>query len=94
MLLQLSSPGLEFVHTSKATKHLLAAFPKLMKLAAPLHKKAAVVNVAANGIVIRKFEDPNGKVMSFVTSALEFDDYLYLGSLNTNFIGKLPLQAT
>lgn len=93
-ILQLSSPGLEFVHTSKATKHLLAAFPKLIKLAAPLHKKAAVVNVAANGIVIRKFEDPNGKVMSFVTSALEFDDHLYLGSLNTNFIGKLPLKAT
>ena len=52
-----------------------------------------VVNVAADGKIIRKFDDPDGKVMSMVTSAMEFEDHLYLGSLNTNFIGKLPLKA-
>ncbi|KAK3213372.1 hypothetical protein Dsin_018078 [Dipteronia sinensis] len=47
----------------------------------------------ADGNIIRTFQDPNGKVMSFVTSAFEFEDHLYLGSLNSNFIGKLPLKA-
>ena len=84
---------LDFVHTSKASKHLLAAFPKLYKLISPARRKATVVNVAADGSIIRKFQDPIGKVMSIVTSAFEFEDHLYLGSLNSNFIGKLSLKA-
>lgn len=92
-LIKVTSDGFEFVHTSKALKHLLATFPKLFQLVKGSHKKASVVKVAADGKIIDKFDDPNGKVISFVTSALEFEDYLYLGSLNTNFIGKLPLKA-
>ncbi|KAJ4708761.1 Strictosidine synthase [Melia azedarach] len=91
-LIQLSSRGLEFVHTSKATKQLIASFPKMIKLFIPADRKATVINVAPNGNIIRKFDDPTGNVMSLVTSALEFDDNLYLGSLNSNFIGKLPLK--
>ncbi|KAJ0090484.1 hypothetical protein Patl1_13611 [Pistacia atlantica] len=45
-LLQLRSERLEFVHTSKASKHFLAAFPKLFRLINPIYKKASVVNVA------------------------------------------------
>ncbi|RVX05555.1 Protein strictosidine synthase-like 5 [Vitis vinifera] len=92
-LIKVTSDGFEFVHTSKALKHLLATFPKLFQLVKGSHKKASVVKVAADGKIIDKFDDPNGKVISFVTSALEFEDYLYLGSLNTNFIGILPLKA-
>jgi len=92
--LQLTSNGLEFVHTSKASKHLIATFPRLIELVNGVYKKAAVVNVAADGKIIRKFDDPNGKVMTFVTAALEFEDHLYLGSLNSNFVGKLPLKDT
>lgn len=93
-LLQVSSSGMEFVHTSKASKHLVAMFPKLMKLVFGTHTKAMVVNVGKDGKIIRMLEDPNGKVMSMVTSALEFEDHLYLGNLNSNFIGKLPLKTT
>lgn len=93
-LLQLTSNGLEFVHTSKASKHLIATFPRLIGLVNGVHRKATVVNVAADGKIIRKFDDPNGKVMSFVTAALEFEDHLYLGSLNSNFVGNLPLKDT
>ncbi|KAJ6699021.1 ABC TRANSPORTER PERMEASE PROTEIN-LIKE PROTEIN [Salix purpurea] len=56
--------------------------------------KATVVNVAADGKITRKFDDPDGKVMSFVTTAFEFEDHLYLGTLNNNFIGKLKLNPT
>lgn len=91
--MQDSSKWFDFVHKSKTLKHLVAPFPTLVKLTIPLHKKATVVNVAENGNVIRKFEDPSGKVLSYVTSALEFEDHLYLGNLNFNFIGRLPLKA-
>uniref|UniRef100_A0A2N9I6J9 Strictosidine synthase conserved region domain-containing protein n=1 Tax=Fagus sylvatica TaxID=28930 RepID=A0A2N9I6J9_FAGSY len=64
-LLQLTSDGLEFVHTFQA-----------------------------DGKIIRKFDDSEGKVMTFVTAAFEFEDHLYLGSLNSKFVGKLPLQDT
>ncbi|KAG2717922.1 hypothetical protein I3843_03G194100 [Carya illinoinensis] len=93
-LLQLTSEGLEFVHTSKASKHLVATFPKLTEQVIGVYKKATVVNVAVDGKIIKRFDDPNGKVMSFVTAALEFEDHLYLGSLNSNFVEKLPLKDT
>lgn len=89
---QITSKGMEFVHTSKALKHLLATFPRLIGLVHGLHRNAMVVNVGVNGKITKTFDDSNGKVMSFVTSALEFENHLYLGSLNSNFVGKLPLK--
>lgn len=86
--------GLEFIHTSKASKIFLAAFPKLIERVNGVYTKAMVVNVAADGKITKKFDDSNGKVLSFVTSAIEFEDHLYLGSLNSNFIGKLPLKSS
>jgi len=56
-----------------------------------MNKGAMAIKVAANGTIIRTLDDSNGSVMSFVTSALEFEGHLYLGSLATDFIGKLPL---
>ena len=90
---QLFSNKFEFVHTSKAFRHLVATYPGLYELVKGTDKKAMVVNVAADGKIIRSFDDPTGEVMSFVTSAVEFDDHLYLGNLNSNFIGKLPLNV-
>ncbi|XP_048431427.1 protein STRICTOSIDINE SYNTHASE-LIKE 4 isoform X2 [Pyrus x bretschneideri] len=91
-LLQLTREGFEFVHTSKAAKHLVAASRKLTELMSAMRTEAMAVNVAADGKIIKKLMDPDGSVISFVTNALEFEDHLYLGSLNTNFIGKLPLK--
>ncbi|OMO91814.1 Six-bladed beta-propeller, TolB-like protein [Corchorus olitorius] len=91
-LVQIIYEGREFVHTSKALKHVIANFPELVKYVIGPTKSAAVINVGANGNILKRFGDPNGTVMSFVTSALEFQDHLYLGSLNTDFVGKLPLK--
>ncbi|GMH16584.1 hypothetical protein Nepgr_018425 [Nepenthes gracilis] len=90
-LLQLASSGFEFVHTSKLVKHLIATFPWLFNLVFGAHKSAMVVNVAANGQILRILGDTDGGEISFVTSALEFEDHLYLGSLSSNFVGKLHL---
>ncbi|OMO91784.1 Six-bladed beta-propeller, TolB-like protein [Corchorus olitorius] len=91
-LIQVIYEGTEFVHTSKVLKQIIANFPKLINYINGATKRAAVINVGANGNILKRFGDPNGTVMSFVTSALEFDDHLYLGSLNTDFVGKLPLK--
>lgn len=92
-LLQLTTEGLEFVHEYKITKHIVASFPRLINFVNGAKTKATVVNVATNGTIVRKFDDGDGKVITFVTSAVEFEDHLYLGSLNTNFVGKLPLYS-
>ncbi|TMW82925.1 hypothetical protein EJD97_003862 [Solanum chilense] len=93
-LVQVTAPRLNFIHKSRASKHLLATFPKLMKWVMRAYDRAMVVNVAADGKITKGFDDPNGKVMSFVTSVLEYDDHLYLGSLSCDFIGKLPLTTS
>ncbi|KAK6941281.1 hypothetical protein RJ641_026658 [Dillenia turbinata] len=91
-LVKLTSDGLEFIHTSTTLKRLFASYPSLFPNFTGMNKKATAVNVAADGRIIRKLDDPNGTVISFVTSALEYEDHLYLGNLNTNFVGKLALK--
>lgn len=70
---------------------MIAAFPALLKTILPMKMGAMAVKVAANGTVVRMVDDSDGSVMSFVTSALEFDGHLYIGSLGTDFMGKLLL---
>ncbi|XP_058759267.1 protein STRICTOSIDINE SYNTHASE-LIKE 4-like isoform X2 [Vicia villosa] len=93
-LVQFTSERLGFVHTSKVSKHLVASFPRLFNLINGATKSAMVVNVGTEGNIIRKFGDNEGKVISFLTSAVEFEDHLYLGSLNTDFVGKFPLLSS
>lgn len=88
-----TSEKLGFVHTSKVSKHLVASFPRLFNLINGATKSAMVVNVGTECNIIRKFGDNEGKVISFLTSAVEFEDHLYLGSLNTDFVGKFPLSS-
>lgn len=90
---KITSEGLGFVHTSKVSKHVVASFPWLFNLVNGARKSAMVANVATDGKILRTFDDSEGKVLSMVTSAVEFEDHLYLGSLNTNFVGKLPLHS-
>lgn len=82
------------MHSSKAIKHLLATFPKLFDQVKAFDRCATVLNVGSDGMIIKRLDDPNGQVVSFVTSVLEFEENLYLGSLKNNFIGKLPIKTT
>lgn len=91
--MQLTSSRMKFVHSSKAIKHVLATFPKLFEQIRAVEKGSMVMNVGSDGRIIKMLDDPNGKVVSFVTSVLEFEGNLYLGSLKNDFIGKLPLET-
>ncbi|KAL3747061.1 hypothetical protein ACJRO7_015922 [Eucalyptus globulus] len=71
-LQQLICEGWEFVHASKAAKHLIATYPSLIKKASGVYRRASVLHVGADGKIIKKLDDPDGKVISFVTSAFEF----------------------
>ncbi|KAK9055579.1 hypothetical protein SSX86_026663 [Deinandra increscens subsp. villosa] len=90
-ILQLTSSRMKFVHSSKAIKHLLATFPKLYDQVNAVDKSAMALNVGRDGKIIKRLDDPNGEVMSFVTSVLECDGNLYFGSLKNNFVGMLPI---
>lgn len=92
-LLSMIPPERQFLHRWKVLKHILAAFPGLWMHADGARSRATVANVDAEGKIIKIFDDPTGKVMSFVTSAFEFEGHLYLGSLHNDFVGKLPLET-
>lgn len=91
-LIQVTSPRMRFVQTSKIAKHILATYPALTNYVIGVDDKATVVNVGADGRILRRLDDPDGKLMTFVTTALEYEDHLYFGSLANNFIGRLPLN--
>ncbi|XP_042437930.1 adipocyte plasma membrane-associated protein-like [Zingiber officinale] len=86
--------GFSWIHASPTTKKVIAAFPTLVKAAKAMSLKggAMVVNVGSDGKMRRMLDDSEGKVMKFVTSVLEFDDHLYLGSLVNDFVGKIRLK--
>ncbi|KAK6147619.1 hypothetical protein DH2020_018531 [Rehmannia glutinosa] len=90
-LLELLPSKPRYLYTSRLSKYLIGAYPKLGKWVIGVEKKAMVVNVGSDGKIIRGFDDPTAKVMAFVTSALEFEGHLYVGSLHNDFLGKLPL---
>ncbi|GAY53992.1 Str synth domain-containing protein [Citrus sinensis] len=74
---------------------LLEAYPELINLLIPLGNDAGaqVVKVDTDGKIIKDFNDDNATDISFVTSAVEFEDNLYMASIQSKFVGKLPLNA-
>ncbi|XP_058727745.1 protein STRICTOSIDINE SYNTHASE-LIKE 4-like [Vicia villosa] len=92
-LLQMTSERTSFMHTSKVFKHLLASFPRLINLFNSAIKSAMVVKVDTEGNIIKRFGDNDGKIITGVTSVVEFEDHLYLGNINTDFVGKFQLPS-
>ncbi|XP_057537637.1 protein STRICTOSIDINE SYNTHASE-LIKE 4-like [Amaranthus tricolor] len=92
-LIQITTKEMKFVHSSKIAKHIIATFPSLLKIVNGSHKKATVIKVSEDGKLLKRLDDPQGKIISFITSAVEYEGNLYLGSLNSNFVGKLSLNT-
>lgn len=82
-LVHLVRKGWELFVRSKMARHILATFPNVCDLLVNgVRRRATVIKVSEDGKMLRKLDDPDGKVISFLTSAVEFEDHLYLGSLN------------
>jgi ribose transport system permease protein len=50
-----------------------------------------VVKLDDQGKILDSFQDPSGKRLFAITSAVEHDGYLYLGSLLNDRVGKFKL---
>lgn len=84
-----------FVYRLPALKYLAGLFPKMFNnWVINVNERSMVVNVGSDGKIIRGFDEPTGKVMRFVTSAVEFEGHLYFGSLYNDFVGKLPIPLS
>ena len=89
--MQLSSPWLDFITRWTFTKRVVASFPVLLKWSKATIKGAMVAQVSEDGNIVRVLDDSEGKVINSVTSVTEFNGDIFLGSLTTNFVGKLSL---
>ena len=95
-MMQMNQTGVRAIQKCREKWELLDAYPGLISLLLPMGSDAGarVVKVDGNdGKIIRDFNDPDATYISFVTSATEFDGNLYLASLQSNFIGILPLDG-
>ncbi|XP_037488905.1 protein STRICTOSIDINE SYNTHASE-LIKE 4-like [Triticum dicoccoides] len=90
-LLQLRSPWMDLITRWTLTKRVVASIPALHEPIKATAKGAMVAQVSEDGEIIRVLDDSQGKVIHFITSVSEFDGHLFLGSLSTNFLGKLSL---
>lgn len=85
--------------TRNPTADALAAYPwvrkQMAKLPAPLWPKPApyglVLELDAEGNVLRSFHDPGGRTVENVTSVHECDGRLYLGTLQNDYIAQWTL---
>ncbi|WVZ66681.1 hypothetical protein U9M48_015870 [Paspalum notatum var. saurae] len=90
-LIQLRSSWLDFVTRWSLTKRIVASFPALLDWIHATAKGAMVAQVSEDGSIVRVLDDSEGKAINFVTSVTEFNGDIFLGSLATNFVGKLSL---
>ncbi|CAL5071803.1 unnamed protein product [Urochloa decumbens] len=90
-LIQARSPWLDLIARWSLAKRVVATFPALLEWVKSTMKGAMVAQVSEDGSIVRVLDDLEGKVINFVTSVNEFNGDIFLGSLATNFIGKLSL---
>jgi len=86
------SPWLDFVMRWTFTKRVVASFPALVEWSKATAKGAMVAQVSEDGNIVRVLDDAEGKVIKSVTSVTECNGDIFLGSLATNFVGKLSLE--
>ncbi|ESR58955.1 Str synth domain-containing protein [Citrus sinensis] len=94
-LIKMNQTGVRAIQSCPDKWKLLQAYPELINLLIPLGNDAGarVVKVDTHGKIIMDFNDPNATYISFVTSAVEFEDNLYMASIQSKFVGKLPLNT-
>lgn len=79
------------LHPSPFLKKIVAKLPAALRPKPARH--GYVLEVAPDGTPIRTLQDPSGESFFIVTSALERDGKLYVGSLHAPHIGVLELGA-
>lgn len=80
---------MDAMHPSPLVKSMVSRLPKAFwPKPAPY---GFVAEIDGDGNVLRTLQDPGGQRIKTITSVLERDGTLYLGSLYNEYIGRLPL---
>ncbi|MCB1177439.1 MAG: strictosidine synthase family protein, partial [Leptospiraceae bacterium] len=89
-LFTVRNPALNFLHSMPSLSRQVAKLPKFLW---PRPKPYAFIfALDEEGEVINSFQDSNGSHIKHLTSAIENEGYLYLGSLHEKRIGKYKLE--
>ena len=90
-LFTVRNPIADTVHPHPWAKSLLAKLPRFTW---PRPKPyGLVLEVDESGRILRSLHDPGGRRVQHVTTAREHDGFLYLGTLDQAWIGRLALPA-
>ncbi|MBA1147303.1 strictosidine synthase family protein [Ectothiorhodospiraceae bacterium WFHF3C12] len=80
---------MDAMHPSPLVKEMVSRLPKAFwPKPAPY---GFIAEIDGDGNVLRTLQDPGGERIATITSVLEHDGTLYLGSLYNRYIGRLPL---
>jgi sugar lactone lactonase YvrE len=89
-LFTVRNEAVDRLHPYPYLKSLLSKLPKAFW---PKPKPyGLVLALDENGRIVRSLQDPTGNHLSEITSAREYDGYLYLGSLHADRIGRYKLD--
>lgn len=90
-LFTVRNPRADRLHPSPFLKRNLAKLPRSFWPQAASY--GMVLAVDEDGQIVKSLQDPGGLVVPQVTSVEEVDGMLYLGNLDRDFIGRLPVPA-
>jgi sugar lactone lactonase YvrE len=78
----------------RVARLLIAWMPRLMRLLrVPLPKMGLVLKLSPEGRIVQTLADPKGKVVDGVSSAVEHDGKLFLGTLKHQGVPVLDLAS-
>ena len=83
-------PAVDKMHPRPWLKNISAKLPDWLK-PKPIDY-GLVLLLDENGNIIKSLHDPSGTILKEITSAEEYDGFLYLGSLGNDRIGRIALQ--
>ena len=89
-LYTIRNPMLDFIQPHPFLTKLMSKLPKFLW---PKPKPyGLVLALDEQGTILQSFHEPTGKHLKEITSAIEHNGYLYLGSLHNDRIGKFKLK--
>ena len=80
---------LDNLHSSPFLKAQMSKLPKVLWPKPEPYGLVLALN--ESGEITQSLHDPSGKHLKEITSAREYDGYLYLGSLHNDRVGKYEL---
>jgi hypothetical protein len=82
---------LDLMHPYPFVKWLALQLPRVLQPKPQAY--GLVVHLDSNGTITHAFDDASGTSIAAITSVTEHNNHLYLGGLERDFIGVVPLPT-